>query len=149
MPNVGLSPIDINTAVGALRLTVGDTESRPLDPPVTGYADYAVWSDDALAVALFNAGDNTLRAAGNLFRQLAADFAQTGRSIRTDDLQLNTLTRGDTLLKVAQSFFDEAQANENALADDSFLIVPFAGRASRGRTVRPEATPWPVNSLGA
>ncbi|WP_217181639.1 hypothetical protein [Streptomyces sp. AC495_CC817] len=149
MANPGANPIDASTPVGVLRLTVGDTESQPLEPPVSGLADYAVWSDDALSVALMNAAGNNLRAAGNLYRQLAAVYAQTGRSIKTDDLQLNTLSRGDSLLKVAQSFLDEAQANENATANDFFQIVPFAGRAGRQRCVRPEGTPMPLTCCGA
>ncbi|MFT4260345.1 hypothetical protein [Microbacterium sp.] len=148
MPNIGADPIDAGSPVGQLRLTVGDTESAPLDPPVAGQADYAIWSDDALQVALVNANDNQLRAAGLLFRQLAAEYAQTGQSITTDDLRIDTKGRGENLLKVAQSFLDEARANDNAAAEDFFQIVPFAGR-SHSRCVRPEATPYPLTCCGA
>lgn len=141
--NKGVSPINPATEVGQLRLLVGDTASTPLDPPEPGFANYAVWGDDALAVALAVADDNLLRAAGGLYRQLAAEYAQQGRSIRTDDLAIDTRGRGGDLLRVAQSFFDEADAADEAGGADFFQIVPFGGRHGRRRCVRPEATPYP------
>lgn len=143
MSNPGVAPLDPNTPVGQLRALVGDTQYVPLVPPVTGQGDYNVWSDHSLAAVLATQGGSALRAAGSLYLQLAAEYAQSGRSVKTDDLAINTLGRGDTLLKVAQSFFDDATAGDNAAANDFFQIVPFAGRAGR-RQVRPEATPWPL-----
>lgn len=143
MVNRGASPLNPYSDAGRIRLLVGDTSSEPLDPPEAGFADYAVWSDDALNMAASQSPGSYLRAAGYLFLQLAAEYAQSGKSIKTDDLAINTLGRGTDLLKVAQSFLDEATANENAAANDFFQIVPFAGRAGRTR-VRPEGTPWPL-----
>lgn len=144
MVNRGISPLDPETPVGALRLLVNDTSSIPLDPAEVGYADYAVWSDDSLAAALAAAGDNPYRAAWSLFLGLAAEYAQSGRSIKTDDLAIDTKGRGADLLKVAQSYLDEAVAGESAAGNDFFQIVPFGGRAGRARRVRPEATPWSI-----
>lgn len=143
MPNPGAAPLDPTTAVGQLRVLVGDTQYIPLVPPITGQGDYSVWSDTSLLSILMLQSGNTLRAAGNLYLQLAAEYAQSQRSIKTDDLSINTIGRGDTLLKVAQSFLDEAQAGENAAASDVFQIIPFGGRSGRNGRVRPEATPWP------
>jgi hypothetical protein len=125
---------------------VGDTDHTELTPPVAGSVDYNVWSDDALAVALAAQSDNQLRAAGTLYLQLAAQYAQAEHSITTDDLRLDTRGRGADLLKVAQSFLDEATAADNAARDDFFQIVPFAGRAGRNQCVRPEGTPMPLYS---
>lgn len=147
MSNKGISPIDAGTPVGALRLLVGDTASIPLDPAEDGFADYSVWSDDALLTALATQADNQLRAAGTLYLQLAAQYAQVGRSIKTDDLALDTKGRGGDLLKIAQSFLDEATASDNAAAADFFQIVPFAGRRST-RCVRSEGTPRPLICCG-
>lgn len=142
MANKGVFPIDPATPAGALRLLVGDTSSIPLDPPEAGFADYAQWSDDALLIALGAQGGNQLRAAGTLYLQLAAESAMTGRSIKTDDLSLDTRGRGNDLRLIAQWFFDEADGSDNTATNDFFQIVPFAGR--RGRAcVRPEGTPYP------
>jgi hypothetical protein len=143
--NPGAAPLDPTTAVGQLRTLVGDTQFAPLAPPVAGQGDYNVWSDAALESILILQAGNALRAAGNLYLQLAAEYAQSQRSIKTDDLAINTIGRGDTLLKVAQSFLDEAQAGENAAASDVFQIVPFGGRRGRNRCAcRPEGTPRPL-----
>ncbi|MBT2484750.1 MULTISPECIES: hypothetical protein [unclassified Microbacterium] len=144
--NPGIAPLDPNTAVGQLRALVGDTQFEPLAPPVDGQGDYYVWSDAALEAVLIPQAGNVLRAAGHLYLQLAAEYAQSQRSIKTDDLAINTIGRGDTLLKVAQSFFDEATAGENAAASDSFLIISPGGRRGRGRCAcRPEGTPRPLD----
>lgn len=144
MTNVGLTPIDGTSEVGRLRLLVGDTESVPLDPDLAGHADYNTWSDAALGSALLTAGGNQMRAAGALYLQLAVESAMTGHSIKTDDLALDTRGRGATLHDVAQSFFDEATAADNAAASDFFQIVPFGGRVRRNQCVRPEGTPYPI-----
>lgn len=108
--------LDPNTEVGKLRLLIGDP-------------NYAIWADDApLEAALVATSGNLLRAAGVLYLQLAAQYAQQGKSIKTDDLAIDTRTRGGDFLKIAQSFFDEADGGESASANDFFQIVPFAGR---------------------
>lgn len=140
MSNRGVSPVDTASEVGQLRLLVGDTSSIPLSPAVSGFADYSQWSDDALQVALTATGGNQLRAAGTLYLQLAAEFSMTSRSIATDDLRLDTKHRGADLLKVAQSFFDQADGADAESANDFFQIVP---RASSRVCVRPEGTPYP------
>ena len=144
MPNKGISPIDPTSEVGALRLLVSDTDSIPLDPPQDSLADYNTWSDDALGTALNAMGGNQLRAAGTLYLQLAAEHSLVGRSIRTDDLTLDIKSRGTDLRLVAQSFFDQATAADNASREDFFQIVPFAGRNRGCRCVRPEGTPRPI-----
>lgn len=142
--NPGAAPLDPTSPVGQLRALVGDTQFDALDPAVDGQGDYYVWSDASLAAILALHAGNAQRAAGNLYLQLAAEFAQSGRSVKTDDLAINTLGRGDTLLKVAQSFLDEATATENAASSDTFQIISFGGRRGRGRcSCRPEGTPHP------
>lgn len=143
--NKGISPIDPTSEVGKLRLLVGDSDSIALDPEDPGFANYNTWSDSALEVVLATQGGNQLRAAGTLYLQLAAAFAMSSRSIKTDDLALDTKHRGGDLHEVAQSFFDEATAADNAATSDFFQIVPFTRR--RGREVgacRPEGTPRPL-----
>ena len=145
MPNIGATPIDPDEPVGALRFLVGDTDGTPLDPEVVGSPDYAQWSDSALGVALAAQHGNQLRAAGTLYLQLAAAFSISGRSIKTDDLAIDTKGRGRDLHEVAQSFFDEATAADNSAASDFFQIVPFTRRRGRsGCACRPEGAPRPL-----
>jgi hypothetical protein len=141
MTNKGISPIDPDSPVGSLRALVGDTSASPLNPVEEGYASYAVWSDLMLEAALFRAGSNLRRAAGDLYAQLAAEYAQLGRSVKTNDLALNTTSRGSDLLDVAKAFYEEAERADKAAAADIFTVVPLP----RARPlVRPEATPWPM-----
>ncbi|MDF2691706.1 MAG: hypothetical protein K0S65_89 [Labilithrix sp.] len=102
-----------------------------------------VFSDTDLGAAISaSGGRSALRAAGVAFQSLAAEYALLGRSVRTDDLAIDTRSRGKDLLEVAKSFFDEAAA-EDARADGSYVnIVP--GRGATSRVTRVEGTPWPV-----
>lgn len=143
----GVAPLDPQTPLGQLRVIVGDTNTTPLDEPEYGFADYAVFSDEALEAALNAAAGSLYRAAGNLFSVLAVEYMQLGKSIKTDDLALNTLSRGKDILEVARSFWEQADTAD-AAADDSFLaIVPFAGRAPQHSCVRPEGTPHALRCL--
>lgn len=128
MPNIGVSPIDPLTPVGQLRLNIGDTASIALVPPVSGSADYANFSDIDLAGFLAQSGDNLNRATGNAYLRLAAEYAATGRSIKTDDLAIDTRNRGKDLLEVASYWFSQADSDVSAEADEYFNIVPFGGR---------------------
>jgi hypothetical protein len=109
--------------------------------------DEAAFTDEQLDAALLASGDNLLRAAGFAYQALAAEYALRGKSVRTDDLAIDTRDRGKTLLEVAQSYFDEAAAAQNAEGGDLFQIVPFAGRAGRGGCCRPEGSPRPLGGF--
>ncbi len=121
--NPGASPIDPTSNVGLLRILVGDTANVPLEPPVAGQASYAVWSDSALLGALILADDSVYRAAGDLYASLAAQYAQSEADIKTDDLVLRTGGRSASFLKLAQSFYARADAEDAAGASDFFEIA--------------------------
>lgn len=105
--------------------------------------DELVFTDESLDAAILAAGgDSLLRAAGVAFQSLAAEHAIAGKSIRTDDLGIDTRGRGADLLKVAQSFFKEAAAADAAGADETFVVVPLPPRPVID--IRPEATPYPI-----
>lgn len=106
----------------------------------------AVFTDAALQSALNASGDSLLRAAGIAFQGLAAEYATVGRSIKTDDLAIDTRSRGENLLKVAQSYFAEAAAADEAAADSIFQVVGRTPRATPFFPVVPEGTPWPIPS---
>jgi hypothetical protein len=140
--NKGKAPLDPNTLLGQLRVFVGDVQSSPLEPAEEGWGSYAVFGDESLLGALAAAGDNLNRAAGNLFATLAVEYMQLGKSVRTDDLAIDTRGRGKDLLEVARSFWEQAALSDAATGGDIFTVVGPAGRAAP--VVRPEATPWPI-----
>lgn len=145
MAHPGAYPIDHSTLAGQLRVLLGDTTSKALVPPVAGQADYNVWSDSDLETALVIASDSIYRAAGDLYMSIAAYYAQKGRSIKTDDLALNSLGRSGDILAIAKQFHAQAGEIAQAEADDFFELVS-TGR--QGGTCRAEGSPWPRCDCG-
>lgn len=141
MANRGVAPLDPQTPVGQLRALLRDTSFGPLTPPEAGFGNYAVFSDVDLAVYLAQNPDSLNRAAGEAIRSLALEVAAGERSVKTDDLAVDLRGRGKSLMEIAQSFFDDADAAEAASAADFFQVVPFP--ATR-QNVRPEGTPYPL-----
>ena len=105
------------------------------EPPVFSNAQLTVLADAY--------PDSIFRAAGAAIKTLALEAAAGERSVKTDDLAIDLRGRGKSLLDIAQSFFNDADAEDDAAGNDFFQIVPFGGRAGRSR-VRPEATPRPL-----
>lgn len=103
--------------------------------------DENVFTDEALEAAIAGSGDSLLRAAGLAFTSLAAQYAVLGKSVKTDDLGIDTRSRGKDLNEVALSFFKQADAADVAGGNDYFDIVGFGGRAS---SCHAELVPCPV-----
>lgn len=140
MANPGAFPINSASAVGQVRLFVGDTNASELVPPVDGSRSFDWFSDVALEQFLAAATGSVQRATGYAIMQLATGFAmKDGRPIKTDDLSVGASTRGNTLLGIAQAFFSEADAVDASADSSAFIIVAPAGSYSR-----PEATPYPL-----
>ena len=127
----GAWPIQANTPVGQLRELVRDTDAVEFSPAQPGYRDFAVFSDSMLVMALSASGGNLLRAAGAAFMSLAAEYAMSGRSVKTDDLLLDTRNRGRDLAEIARSFYAEAEADDLKRANDFFDLA--GGPAIPGR----------------
>ncbi|UOE45986.1 hypothetical protein [Agromyces larvae] len=115
----GLYPLDPNTPVGQLRVNVGDTGFTLED----GYANF---SDVELEALLAQSSGNIARATGNAYLRLSAIYAAMGRSVKTDDLGLDTKGRGGDLLEVAKEWFARAAEADLAEAQGYFDIVPLA-----------------------
>lgn len=126
--NPGLHPIDPTSAVGQLRYLVGDTAGADDTSLPDGCRNYAVWSDDALAVALVISGGSLYQAAADLYTQLAAVYAQQGNfSAKADDLSL-TIGGNGSLQSIATSFREQAATQAIADANDVFVIAPLPRR---------------------
>ena len=129
MAFIGVTPLDPTTSIGAVRLNVGDTEAVPLDPDVPGQGSYRYFSDDQIQAFLDVSGSSVARATGTAIRQMAQVAAMTERQVSTDDLGLNSKGRGASILAVAQSWFDQADAEDAAAVADIFEVVQYPGRA--------------------
>jgi hypothetical protein len=105
------------TLVGQVRLVIGD--DVPVSPSDLTYT----FSDDAITVALSLANDGVTRAVGILVKQLALQASLSGQSIKADDFSINTSGRGKTLLEVAQSYFDQADAEDVTSGAGELAIV--------------------------
>lgn len=100
----GISPIDPTSLIGQVRLALGDDT-----PDANG--DFT-FSDDAIDAALARGGDSVPRACGTLIKKLALQATMAGQSIKASDFAINTTNRGKDLLAIAQSYFDEADAQD-------------------------------------
>lgn len=112
---VALDPL---APVGKVRLVVGDDV-----PDAAG--DYT-FSDDAITVALSLSLDGVTRAVAILVKQLALQASLSGQSISADDFSINTTGRGKSLLEVAKSYEQQAEAEDLAaekLAGEGELMV--------------------------
>ncbi len=144
--NLGLQPLNPESAISQLRGALGDTafvELTPASTPVDGYREvnYAQYSDAQLAAALEVAGENVSRAAGNLTLTLAIELAAESKMVRTDDLTIDLRGRANELRLIAQQFFEDADRIDANAAADFFGIASFPIVTE---PVRPEATPWPI-----
>lgn len=139
MANPGAAPIDPTTAVGRVRLNLGDTEYKPLDPPVEGQGDYVYFSDDAIQGFISSANSNEASATGYGYLQLAAIAAVSSSSITTDDLQVDTSKRATELRQIAAAWFAQGKDQDDASgANEYFNIVPYGGY------VHPELSSFPT-----
>lgn len=131
MTNLGSYPIDPTSAIGQVRLFVGDTNAVELVPSVDGQRSFDWFSDAELEQFLAAGAGSVPRATGFAIMQLATGAAlKDGRAIKTDDLSIGASTRGASLLAVARAFFAEADATDASGDASGFLIVEPAG--SRG-----------------
>lgn len=129
MANPGAFPLDPSSPVGELRLVLGDTQSVPLDPPVTGQQDYTMFSDAELN-QFISMGSGTTGGAAYAYLQLAASAAMEAKNIATDDLRVSTEKRADALRELAKLWFTRADA-EAAAEDEHFDIVPTGPSCER------------------
>lgn len=107
--------LDPSTLVGKVRLVIGD------DVPAEN-GDYT-FSDDAIEAALSVSNDHPTRAVATLVKQLALQAALAGQSIKADDFSINTSGRGKSLLDVAESYEQQADAEEQAANAGELAIV--------------------------
>ncbi|MGN6325836.1 hypothetical protein [Pseudolysinimonas sp.] len=100
--------LDPETPIGQVRELVGDETP---DPTSNAY----LFSDGKIGVALLASGGSLLRACGILVKTLATQQTLAGNSIAADDFKINSTNRGTDLLKIAESYFKDADAADAAV----------------------------------
>lgn len=88
-----------------------------------GDGDSQWFTDDEIQVYLDVTDANALRAAGTALQNLAVNFALKGRSVKTDDLSIDTRSRGTELAALAKQYFAQADDADKAASGDIFEIV--------------------------
>lgn len=118
--NPGAYPVDITTAVGQVRYTVGDTVSTAYDPVEAGYQNYEFFSDTELEVLLSMAGDSVPGAVGYAYLKFAGAAAGSAVDWASDDLRV-TLSKTPAELRATASMWFE-RASVDSLGDDFFIV---------------------------
>jgi len=118
--NLGATPVDQTTLVGQVRLNAGDTQYT--DTATPGVGDFVLFSDDEITACLTTGSQSAARATGLLIQQLALRYSLTGISVKTNDQAVDTTKRGATLLALAQSWFDQADAEDKR--ENAMTVVP-------------------------
>jgi len=99
------------------------TGTIPQVRALIGDGDSQWFTDDEIQVYLDVTDANALRAAGTALQNLAVNFALKGRSIKTDDLSIDTRSRGTELAALAKQYFAQADDADKAASGDIFEIV--------------------------
>lgn len=136
--NPGQWPIDGATPVGQFRYTYGDILSTPYDPVEPGFQNFEELGDAEIEAFLSQGGDSVSRGIAYLYLAMAGQAAKESRSIKDYDLSVDLTKRAADLRAIAQAWFDRADDDDIATAEDAFEIVP-TGNSCGG--VIPEASP--------
>lgn len=126
--NEGASPINTETLAGKVRLLVGDTDPKPLDPPVTGQGEYYWYSDTELEALGELHGGSPKRTAIWVLSQVAINQALMLRKWTSEDLQIDGPAIAAGIEKTLARLAKEADA-EDLRADEHFdLVYPTGAR---------------------
>lgn len=117
--NTGLYPVDFSTAVGQVRLLIGDTDPLAI---VDGDGEYRYFGDAEISGFLTLCGEEPRLAAARALETIAASQALLLKSWSTDDLTVRGDAIAESLRKLAKQLRDEVVASESS---EFFEIVGF------------------------
>lgn len=121
-----VTPPDVNTPVGKLRILISDTQQyawQPDEEPSYRMSDAVL--EGYLAIA---GGDNKLYgAAANALRAIAANEILIGKWVKTEDLQTQGAPVGDALRLLAREYDNKQKQDDDdaALAEFGFEVVSY------------------------
>ena len=125
--NISTYPPDYASAVGQIRILIGDTEQYE-EYGVDGEAAY-MFSDSQIQALIALNRDRLKLTAAQLIDSIATNEALVSKKIRTEDLQTDGASVANALRLHAQSLRAEQKADdEEDSMEDSFHIVdmPFS-----------------------
>lgn len=135
---IGIAPPNGSTDVGKFRLMAGDSEYQEMVPPTPGLGLYQTWSDAEIAAFLEAAGGSVPRAIALAYTQIAASYAVSGATIKTDDLSYSSKDSVGSWQSLARYWNSIADALDEKAANDMFIMVD-TGR--QHPWMRPEGSP--------
>lgn len=124
--NRGIAPLDPNSDIGRVRLLSGDVDYEEFVPPEPGFGNYGVWSDDQIQAAL-TAGGSVARAIAILYGLLAASWASSSATIKTDDLTMSAKDSVGNWLSLAAYWNSIADNEEQGAINEYFDLVDARG----------------------
>lgn len=136
IPNEGAVPVDFDTAVGEVRLLIGDTDPTPGSEDATsGTGAFVFYSDREIEAFIRSAGGARPAAAG-ILRAIAASTALKLKKWSSADLMVDGPAIADSLLRAADAI-DRGTLAVNAPTDQSFASrVPVGGFAPEAAIAR-------------
>lgn len=137
--NKGVAPPDLTTDVGKFRALIGDLSYEQLDPPVSGFGNYTLFSDAEIEVFLA-ASESFEGAAALAYTQLAGQAALESRTVKDFDLQVDLTKRATDLRLIAAMWADK---DASATSD----VFELADVSIRDEDCRPELSAWPVRGI--
>lgn len=114
MANTGIAPVDLTSAVGQVRVLIGDTDPTNVSG---GYGTYLYFSDDELTAVLGLYEDSPKLAAARAMETIAGSQALLLKSWSSDDLSVRGDQIAESLRKIAE------QLRKEAIAEDSSDFV--------------------------
>lgn len=133
MVNKGIAPPDMTSDIGRFRALYGDLSYVPLVPDEPGYGDYADLSDEEIQAFIDQGAGSIAQGIGWLYLGMAGQAAMQSKSIKDQDLAVDTTKRAADLRALAQFWFDRDDLSETG---DYFDVVTIGGDAD----FIPEAT---------
>lgn len=127
IPNQGAAPVDFETAVGQVRLLIGDTDPVPgTEDALDGVGTYVFFSDREITAYIALTG-GPRAAAAQILRAIAASTALKLKKWTSADLAVDGPAIASALLRAAAAL-DTAESNVAAAADQEFAKrVPVGG----------------------
>lgn len=126
MANKGIAPPDMTSGVGKFRALYGDLSYKPLVPDEPGYGDYAELSDAEIEAFIDQGAGSVAQGIGWLYLAMAGRAASESKSIKDQDLAIDTTKRAGDLRALAQFWFDRDDVVEGG---DYFDVVTIGGDA--------------------
>lgn len=123
--NKGIAPLDPTSAVGQLRLLLGDLDYDGLEPLEEGFGDYYNFSDAELEGFITAGGGSITRASGYAYLRLAAIAASGAISWRSDDLSVDSKIPASEFRLLARIAFEQADDEESGSASSFAIDYPY------------------------